>query len=63
MDPHYFSFPMIWIQSQSQIDSIGRFLIILFAALVLLAFCIVYFGPSRPRTPIPDQERDPLLVP
>lgn len=53
------------IRAQSQINTTGRFLLILFAALVLLAFCIVYFGPSpsRNRAPNPDQERDPLLVP
>jgi hypothetical protein len=64
MDLHYHAFPMNFIRAQSQIDSIGRFLLILFAALVLLAFCIVYFGPSpsRNRAPVPDQERDPLLV-
>jgi len=66
MDLHYYSsFPVNLIRTQSQIPSIGRFLLILFAALVVLAFFIVFFGPShsRNRAPVRDPESDPLLVP
>lgn len=65
MDLHYYFSPMNLIRTQSQIHSIGRFLLILFAALVVLAFCIVFFPPShsRNRAPVRDPESDPLLVP
>lgn len=49
-----------------RIDRIAQFLIILFAALVILAFLIVIFFPVinlAQRSPLPDPERDQLLPP
>ena len=63
MDAHY-STSMDLFRGQSQIiDRVPQILIILFAALVIIAFVIVFFLPSssRNREPIADPERGPLL--